>query len=925
VTTETPDSPGARVRDTQEGRRLAGIASGAPWRRWGPYLSERQWGTVREDYSADGSAWEYFPHDHARSRAYRWGEDGLGGFADDKLQICLGVALWNGRDAILKERLFGLTNAEGNHGEDVKELYYYLDGVPSHAYMKMLYKYPQSAFPYADLVAVNAARGLNEREYELIDTGIFDGDRYFDVEIEYAKAAPDDILLRITAYNRGPAAATLHVLPQIWARDIWSWGPTVANPRLEAHDSNTILVSHPNLPPMQMLCEDVGEWLFCDNETNVNRLYGAQIQGWFKDAINDAVVEGKKAAVNPARRGTKAAAHCILDIPAGESRSVHARLRPSDGSAPAVDFAAVFATRRAEADAFYAAVQAGIENADQRLVQRQAFAGMLWCKQFYGYDVRRWLQGDPLQPAPPPPRLDGRNANWDHFAMGDIGNVSPGDILSMPDAWEYPWFAAWDLAFHCVTFARIDPQFAKAQLILLTQARSLHPDGQMPAYEWNFSDVNPPVQAWAALQIYEIDRKETGVGDAVFLERVFHKLMLNFTWWVNREDHDGRNIFQGGFLGLDNIGLFDLRTPLPDGGYLDQSDGTAWVSTFALSMMRIALELSLRNHVFEDLATKFFEHFIYIAEAVHATGGANYTGLWDDQDEFYYDVLRTPGHAGQLLRIRSIVGLVPLLAVEVLHEDFTLELPKFAERLDWFVRHRPDLSRLVSNWREPNPQGYRLLSLMRRHRLNCVLKRMLDEAEFLSDFGIRSVSKYHEKHPYVFQHGDQSFSVEYTPGEGTTRIYGGNSNWRGPVWMPINYLIVEALHKLHKFYGDSFQIECPTGSETFLSLEGVAAELTRRLQRLFLKDAAGRRVFLGESSRQWEDVNFRDRLLFYEYFDGDTGRGLGASHQTGWTGLIALLLNPLEQTDAAHVSPALAGADANKASAPAAQVAREGT
>jgi Glycosyl hydrolase family 63 C-terminal domain len=908
---KTGSPAGARADETQEGLRLSG-ADIAAWRRWGPYLSDRQWGTVREDYSADGSAWEYFPHDHARSRAYRCGEDGLGGFADDKLRTCLSVALWNGCDPILKERLFGLTNAEGNHGEDVKELYYYLDGAPTHSYMKMLYKYPQAPFPYADLVAVNAARGLTEREYELIDTGIFNDNRYFDVEIEYAKAAPDDILLLITAHNRGAATARLHVLPQVWTKNIWSWSSIPAKPRLEASSSDTILIRHPDAPPMQAFFEGASQWLFCDNDTNANRLYGTAAEGWFKDGVNDAVVHGSKDAVNPGEFGTKAAAHYVQDIAAGESASVRVRLRPSGGLAPFADFDAVFASRRAEADEFYAAIQAGIDDDDQRRVQRQAFAGMLWCKQYYGYDVRRWLQGDPLLSEPPIERLSGRNRDWDHLTLGDMGDVTPGDVLSMPDAWEYPWFAAWDLAFHCVTFALIDPAFAKGQLVLLTQARALHPNGQMPAYEWNFSDVNPPVQAWAALQIYEIDRKRSGVGDTVFLERVFHKLMLNFTWWVNREDHDGRNIFQGGFLGLDNIGLFDLREPLPNGGYLDQSDGTAWVSAFALSMMRIALELSLQNHVFEDLATKFFEHFNYIAEAVHATGGASDTGLWDDQDNFYYDVLRTPGQAGQLLRIRSVVGLVPLLAIEVVHQDFALALPEFVERLEWFVRHRPDLARLVANWREPNAKGYRLLSLMRRHRLNSVLSRMLDEAEFLSDFGIRSLSKYHEKHPYIFKQGDQTFTAQYTPGEGTTRIYGGNSNWRGPIWMPINYLIVEALHKLHKFYGDDYQVECPTGSGAMMSLEGVALELTRRLQRLFLKEASGRRAYLGESNRQWEDANFRDNLLFYEYFHGDDGRGLGASHQTGWTGLIALLLNPSEQTDASHVTPASAtnaGAD----------------
>jgi hypothetical protein len=895
VTAQPPPSFDARLRGTAEGRRLAATVPGSDWRKWGPYLSERQWGTVREDYSADGSAWEYFPHDHARSRAYRWGEDGLAGFSDDKQQICMSVALWNGHDPILKERLFGLTNAEGNHGEDVKELYYYLDGVPSHAYMKMLYKYPQGAFPYDDLVKTNAARGLLEREYELIDTKIFDEDRYFDVEVEYAKRAPDDILLKITVHNRGPAAASLHVLPHIWARDVWSWAVSAQTPRLAADGSAAISVSHPALPPMILQCDGAGELLFCDNRTNANRLDGAKVDGCFKDGINDYVVNGKTAAVSGARAGTKAAAHYILDIPPGESRVVRVRLYPNGAALAADAFDAMVALRGEETDAFYAAVQAGMDDADLRLIQRQVFAGMLWCKQYYGYDVRRWLRGDPPLPPPPAERLSGRNIDWDHLAMGDVGDISPGDVMAMPDVWEYPWFAAWDLAFHCVTFALIDPEFAKEQLILLTQARVLHPDGQMPAYEWNFSDVNPPVQAWAALQIYETERKRTGAGDRVFLERVFHKLMLNFTWWVNREDPDGSNIFQGGFLGLDNIGLFDLRKPLPDGGYLDQSDGTSWVAAFALNMMRMALELSLKNNVYEDLATKYFEHFIYIAEAIHAPGGAEGTGLWDDQDSFYYDVLRIPGQGAQMLRVRSIVGLVPILAVEVLHEDFTQAFPKFAERMDWFVRQRPDLAGLVSNWREPNARGFRLLSLMRRHRLNAVLTRMLDETEFLSDYGVRSVSKYHELHPYVFKQGGETFSVDYAPGEGTTRIYGGNSNWRGPIWMPINFLIVEALEKFHKYLGDSFRVECPTGSGKLLSLGDVAVELASRLKRIFAKDAAGRRAYLGDSARQWQDPNFRDRLEFFEYFHGDTGRGLGASHQTGWTGLIGNLIGPADE------------------------------
>jgi hypothetical protein len=888
----SPKGPrSADILETAEGRRLAAAAAGAPWRAWGPYLSERQWGTVREDYSPDGSAWEYFPHDHARSRAYRWGEDGLAGFSDDKLRLCMSVALWNGRDPFLKERLFGLTNAQGNHGEDVKELYYYLDGLPSHAYMRMLYKYPQAAFPYADLVAKNAARGLGDREYELIDTGVFDESRYFDVEIEYAKVSPNDITLRITVNNRGADRETLHVLPHVWARNTWSWSPVLQRPQLEARDFGNIEIAHPELSSMRLTCVGANQLLFCENDTNTNRLYATKVVGWFKDGINEAIVQGAADAVNPSRRGTKAAAHFVLDIPARDCRILDVRLAPSDSAEP-IDFDEVFARRRAEADEFYAIVQAGIQDADQRLIQRQAFAGMLWSKQYYGYDVRRWLQGDPSQPAPPRERQSGRNANWGHFVLGDAGHAYGGDIISMPDKWEYPWFASWDLGFHSVIFALIDPEFAKSQLMLLMQARALHPNGQIPAYEWSFSDANPPVMAWAAFRIFEIDREVTGTADVAFLERVFHKLMLNFTWWVNREDRDGRNIFQGGFLGLDNIGPFDLKKDLPDGAYLDQSDGTAWVAASSLHMMRIALELSKTNHVFEDLATKFFEHFIYIAEAVHATGGMGKTGLWDDQDNFYYDVLRAPGRADEVLRIRSVVGLAPLFATEFLLQDFDPPLLEFRERIDWFFHHRPDLARLVSNWRQPNSDGYRLLSLLRRYRLNCVLARMLDENEFLSDFGVRSLSKFHKDHPYKVRQGDDTLTVEYSPGEGTTRIYGGNSNWRGPIWFPINYLIIDALHKLHKFYGDDYKVECPTGSGALMSLEGVALELTRRLHRLFAREPSGRRAYLGDSTLQWEDPYFQDRLLFYEYFDGDTGRGLGASHQTGWTGLIALLLMP---------------------------------
>ncbi len=878
----------SELATTAEGLRLSpNDAKATQWRQWGPYLSERQWGTVREDYSADGSAWEYFPHDHARSRAYRWGEDGLGGFGDDKLIICMSVALWNGHDPILKERLFGLTNEQGNHGEDVKELYYYLDGLPSHAYMKMLYKYPQAAFPYEQLVKVNAVRALSEPEYELIDTGIFSDNRYFDVEIEYAKAAPDDILLQITAHNRGPDAAPLHILPQIWFRNQWSWVSGSTKPSLMLGSQTGVDVKHPLLPEMQWCCDQDAEVLFCENETNTNRLYGTKINATFKDGINDAVVRGV-ASTNAMTHGTKAAVHCMEMIPAGGSKTIRVRLSQVSMMDRFVDFDTIMLRRRKDADEFYSALQARQIDQDKRLVQRQALAGMLWCKQYYGYDVRRWLEGDPLQPTPSPDRAKIRNAGWGHFVLGDSSLADIGNVISMPDSWEYPWFAAWDLAFNCVTLALIDPSFAKAQLILLTQARSLHPNGQIPAYEWNFSDVNPPVQAWAALQIFDADRKATGVADTVFLERIFHKLMLNFTWWVNREDNMGRNIFQGGFLGLDNIGLFDLRQPLPGGGYLDQVDGTAWAATFSLNMMRMALALSQNNKVYVDLATKFLEHFLYISEAIHSTAGPMPTGLWDETDEFYYDILHVPGEASHVLRIHSLVGLIPLLAVEVLDEDYIKAFPEFAQRLDWFISHRPDLASLVSDWRMPNKQGFRLMSLMRKHRLNVVLTRMLDETEFLSAFGIRSLSKYHQQHPYDFTHAGQTFELHYEPGEGETRIYGGNSNWRGPIWMPANFMIIDALRKFYLYHGDEFQIECPKGSGKMLNLSQIADELSQRLQKLFLKSPDGNRPFFAQP----DNTNFRDLLLFHEYFHGDSGRGLGASHQTGWTGLIALLLQP---------------------------------
>ena len=867
------------IGQTAEGQRLEEARLGAPWRRWGPYVSDRQWGTVREDYSADGDAWAYFPHEHARSRAYRWGEDGLGGFGDDHLYLCLGLALWNERDPILKERLYGLNNAEGNHGEDVKEIYYYLDATPSHSYMRMLYKYPQAEFPYQRLVAESRRRGPADPEFELVDTGIFDAGRYFDVEIEYAKAGIDDILMQVTAHNCGPDAAPLRLIPQLWARNIWSWEPGAAKPRLVAQGNAAVAVEHPNLVPMRLVLDGAPELLFCDNDTNTGLLYDQQRAGYPKDAIHDYVVGGAAASVNPARCGTKAAAHYRFVVPPGGQ--VRVRLRFSADGGGFGDFAATIERRRAEADAFYEALQQGVADPEERLVQRQAFAGMLWSKQYYYFDVRQWLRGDPQQPTPPEARRGGRNAEWRHLFNSDV--------ISMPDKWEYPWYAAWDLAFHCVVLAEIDPEFAKDQLILLTREWYMHPNAQLPAFEWEFGDVNPPVHAWAAWRVYEIDRdKRGGEGDRAFLERVFHKLMLNFTWWVNRKDASGRNIFEGGFLGLDNIGIFDRSKPLPTGGTISQSDATAWMAMYTLNLMRVALELAPHDHVYEDIATKFFEHFLLIAEAMTQLGDARY-GLWDEADEFYYDVLQRPDGGSEPLRVRSIVGLIPLCAVEVLDSRLLAQLPEFAKRLRWVFEHRPELARLVSHWLDASDEERHLLSLLRGHRMKCLLHRMLDETEFLSDYGIRSLSKYHQRHPYEFDCAGERFSVSYVPGDSDSRMFGGNSNWRGPIWMPLNYLIVESLRRFHSYYGDDFRVECPVGSGRMLSLAEVADEITDRLCRLFVRDATGARPVFGGDAR-FAAPGFRDHVLFYEYFHGDSGRGLGAAHQTGWTGLVASLL-----------------------------------
>ncbi len=885
--------PKALERNSAEAQRLADDRAGkVNWRRWGPYLSERQWGTVREDYSPGGTAWEYLPHDHARSRAYRWGEDGIAGFSDDMQQLCLSLAMWNGKDPILKERLFGLTNAEGNHGEDVKELYYYLDATPSHSYLKMLYKYPQAEFPYAQLVEENRRRGVDRPEFELLDTGLFDTDRYFDVFVEYAKAAPEDILMRVTVHNRGPEAAKMTLLPQLCFRNTWSWNVNGNTHKLSA-DRGGIKIEHAQLADFRLDCDGGPTLLFCDNETNAQRLFGQpKTTGFFKDAFHEYVVAGNKTAINPAQTGTKAAALYELNIPAGGSQSVRLRLAQKPGQ-PFADFDALFARCLAEADEFYAGLQHGIADADARLVQRQAYAGMIWSKQLFHYDVDKWLAGDPAQPPLPPERRHGRNCDWKH--------VNCAEIISMPDKWEYPWFAAWDLAFHCVALAQIDPEFAKGQLVLLTREWYMHPNGQLPAYEWAFGDVNPPVHAWATFRVFQIDRRhrrETNPGDPgdlPFLERVFQKLLLNFTWWVNRKDAQGRNIFQGGFLGLDNIGLFDRSKPLPTGGYINQADGTSWMAMYSLNLLRIAGELAMHNHVYEDIGSKFFEHFLAIAGAINGVGDES-LGLWDETDQFYYDHLKLPCGTDLPLKVQSAVGLIPLLAVQTMEMDTLKHAPEFAGRMEWYLKHRPKLAALISNWHVPGQQNRSLLSLLRGHRMKALLKRMLDESGFLSDYGVRALSKVHEQHPFQFETDGRTYEVGYWPAESRSNLFGGNSNWRGPVWMPVNFLLIEALQKFHHYYGDDFKVECPTGSGKFLNLDEVAEELSRRLTKLFLKGEDGQRPVLKYHPKLATDPHFKDYVLFHEYFHGDNGCGLGASHQTGWTGLVASLLRPRGKT-----------------------------
>jgi len=872
----------------EEKRRLEEDRLGQqPWRKWGPYLSERQWGTVREDYSPNGDAWNYLPHDHARSRAYRWGEDGLAGVCDDEQRLCLALALWNGRDPILKERLFGLTNSEGNHGEDVKEVYYYLDATPTGSYLKMLYKYPRAEFPYARLVEENRKRGKEQPEFELLDTGIFDDDRYFDVFVEYAKAAPDDLLMKVTVHNRGPEEAALHLLPQLWFRNTWSWKGETSKARLTIAGPGAVAAQHPELGAYTLYAEGDPALLFCDNETNGARLYGVKgAKAYAKDAFHDYVVKGDRGAVNPEQAGTRAAALYVLKVAAQGSSVVRLRLTNSPQADPFQEFDTVLRARQAEADAFYAALQTGMADEDARTVQRQALAGMIWSKQFYYYDVHEWLKGDPALPPPSPQRRHGRNSEWTH--------LNNAEVISMPDTWEYPWYAAWDLAFHCIPLARIDPEFAKGQLVLLTREWYMHPNGQLPAYEWAFGDVNPPVHAWAAWRVFQIDRKQRGgCGDLAFLERVFHKLMLNFTWWVNRKDPQGRNIFQGGFLGLDNIGVFDRSAPLPNGGFTNQADATSWMAMYSLNLMRIALELALHNPVYQDIATKFFEHFLQIAEAMTCMGDDEHgVGLWDEEDQFFYDQLNLPDGRMIKLKVRSLVGLTPLFAVETLEPELLEKVPDFRRRLRWFLNYRPDLANLVSRWEEPGRGERRLLSLLRGHRMKMLLRRMLDPSEFLSDYGVRALSKVHERQPYTCCGGDMDHVVRYQPAESDSDLFGGNSNWRGPIWFPVNYLIIESLQKFHHYYGDDFKVECPTGSGKFLTIRAVAHELARRLTRIFLRDVSGRRPVLAYHEKLHSDPHFQDHILFHEYFHGDTGRGVGASHQTGWTGLVAKLLQP---------------------------------
>ncbi|MBE0619077.1 MAG: glucosidase [Burkholderiales bacterium] len=894
----------------EENRLNAARDETEPWRRWGPYLSERQWGTVREDYSANGTAWESLSHDQARSRAYRWGEDGIAGISDDRQRLCFALALWNGADPILKERMFGLTGNEGNHGEDVKEYYFYLDNVPSHAYMKYLYKYPQRAYPYADLVAENRRRSRDDPEYELLDTGIFDDDRYFDVFVEYAKAAPEDILIKISAVNRGPAAATLHLLPTLWFRNDWSWRAGQPKPRIEVDRSGpegvVLKATHHDLAPHWLVCAPPEEVLFTENETNKERLFGvANDSPFVKDAFNEFVVHGRRDAVNPAHVGSKAAARYERVVGAGETVTIRLRLGSADAApAPLGDaFDAIFALRKDEADAFYQRVTPFALPEDMRNIQRQAFAGMLWSKQYYHFLVRRWLDGDPAGPPPPEARKRGRNRQWWHLATGDV--------LSMPDKWEYPWFAAWDMAFHVVTFAMIDPDFAKNQLLLLTREWYMHPNGQIPAYEWAFGDVNPPVHAWAAIRVYQIEQKIYGRKDRAFLERIFQKLLINFTWWVNRKDAQGNNIFEGGFLGLDNIGAFDRTSGLPGGGQLEQADGTSWMAMYCLNLLSIALELAKEDAVYEDVATKFFEHFVYIGAAMNRVGGRE-GGLWHEEDGYYFDVLNLPDGRCFPVKAFTISGTIPVAAITIGERATLRAFHDYSERSRWFAQHRPELLQGLADLGHRGIQNRTRLALVDSHKLSGILEHVLREDGMLSAHGVRSVSKRHAANPFVLRLDGHQFVLDYEPAESTIAQFGGNSNWRGPVWFPLNFLLIEALQKHHYFLGDDFKVELPSGSGNKVTLWEVTTDLTHRLIRIFLRDESGRRPLYGDRDKFQNDPHWRDLILFHEYFHGDTGAGLGASHQTGWTGVVAKLIQQYGEYALQGKPPSLADVESSE-------------
>lgn len=893
--------PPATKRDGAEVRRLSEAREAqVPWRKWGPYLSERQWGTVREDYSQSGDAWNYFSHDHARSRAYRWGEDGLAGISDDRQLLCFAVALWNGRDPIVKERLFGLTNSEGNHGEDVKEYYFYLDSTPTHSYMKYLYKYPQAAYPYEDLVRTNRHRGRHEFEYELLDTGVFDDNRYFDVQVEYAKASPEDILIRITVTNRGPESATLHVLPTIWFRNVWGADAKVVRPALSRSDTGAIAASHRELGDRFFYAAGTHTLLFTDNETNTER-FGlvANRTTFVKDAFNNYLVHGQHGAVNPKKEGTKAAAHYALAVAGGASQVI--RLRLTDVALPlttppvrghdhlGADFDAVMHDRLREADEFYAGVIPPSLDADAANVMRQALAGMLWSKQFYNYDVDTWLSERGADPFGAGRVAVPRNDHWHH--------MQNADIVSMPDKWEYPWYAAWDLAFHVLALTLVDEDFGKQQLNLMLQERYLHPNGQIPAYEWNFGDVNPPVHAWATIFTYRLEKTRRGQGDVEWLERAFHKLLLNFTWWVNRKDRSGKNVFEGGFLGLDNIGVFDRSAPLPTGGHLEQADGTAWMALFCQNMLEICSELAMVRPAYADMTLKFVEHYLWIASSMAHAGDD--VGMWDEEDGFFYDVLRLPDGRAKRLKVRSMVGLLPFCAVTVFEGGLLAKYPELIPRLRRFLDARPELTAFIQNPAKRGEHGRFLAAVLNEVKLRRVLTVMLDEDEFLSPYGIRSISRHHDANPYVVRVKDQEYRVPYLPAESDSGMFGGNSNWRGPIWMPVNALIVRALLQYYAYYGNSFTIECPTGSGRRMTLYEVAEEISRRLAAIFVRDAAhNRRPVYGGAKKFQEDPHWRDLLLFYEYFHGDNGAGLGASHQTGWTGVVARLMHLFATTSA---------------------------